>query len=556
MRKKTIRQWGEHPYVRTFGLLLLTVLLLVGLSALTWCEEDCSCSCSDPSCGTSKKNVGSAKKVQAHIVGGPENPLWIAPGDPVHLRMRGQAAGANPGNLNLVYTPPPGAANVQFEGRQPDERREDGSYVFNNMPVHEGGETTWQTEEINVSYDAPSPPAGQDMTIAVDNLNVQQPNGEQDSASQSYPVQSSSSASSPPIGTDLPTIPTSSEAQSATYYLWQVETWHMLESERLTTEVCQEWLEPLLQADAFIGVQFPLIGATPPYTGAYSLPVAMRDAYFPAVKLTDNTTFPPKTVLTVPLEYKPQYLTFLSTALPWKDNERWFALGVKEGASVACPPNLNLAPGKWEIKTEAWLDFGGAQNACAECVLPVYYCYEGQELPDLPVAIPAQALSLVGAAHQGWGITCVGPQLLRIADENAGNPSFFLAGMGAATVSATERVTFSHTAAKLTSGSVNVTLAATSTLGGSWTFYTDANPPIPIVAPIPLNGSSSTTWYKEFLVAGVIPAGAQAGAHTLYLTATDAANATRKTQATDMLWVGDWKAPGPHKVYFPVVMSR
>lgn len=556
MSKKMIPQQNEHPYIRIFALLLLTALALVGITALTWCEEgDCNCTCGGQSCSTSKTNVGSPKAVQSYLWGGPDNILRTRPGDPAHISLQGRATGANPGSLDLHYTPPKGAADVTFEGRQPDERLPDGSYVFKNMAVQEGV-LGWDTETIKVAYNIPSPPAGEDQMIAVDSVTVKKPNGEQDSASMSYPIESHSGASSGPVETTpsvgMPTADT--EQQAANYYLWQIGTWHPLENVRLTTEVCQEWLDSLLNASVFIGVRFPLLGVTVPYTGSYSLPVAMRGDYFPVVKLT-TTTYPATTLLSVPLEYKPKYHSFLSTALPWKDNERWFALGVKEG-DITCPASLDIAPGQWEITTEAWLDFGGAENACAECVLPVYYCYEGQTLPDLPVAIPAQALSGVGAAYQGWGVTCAGPQLLRIADENAGSPPFFLDGMGAATVLATERVTFTHTAARFVGGTVNVTLSATSTLGGAWVFYTDANPPVPITQPVLLNGSSSTAWYKKFLVAGEIPAGAQPGSHTLYVTATNAANASQKTLATDILWVGDWTAPGPFKVYLPMVMRR
>jgi hypothetical protein len=125
-------------------------------------------------------------------------------------------------------------------------------------------------------------------------------------------------------------------------------------------------------------------------------------------------------ILTVPLEYKFETLGFMESELPWAVGEHWMALGVPSEPKITCPPDIDS--GNTEVKVELALDFGGEKDTCADCVLPVYYCYEGEQQPMLDTLarrfIDQEGTLGTGLeSYQGSGITCLGSDPLWLEDD-------------------------------------------------------------------------------------------------------------------------------------------
>lgn len=553
MMDRMIRQGGDvlrsHPYVRVFALLLLTVALLVGGTAAIMDDTDNKCSCaSDCSCDT--KPV----KRNPYEIGGYVDMLstgYHYAGEEVNQFLRFYGYGPVT-HVTVIYTPPPGVTGLKFGDPQPIRRLPDGSYVWENVPVEPMTEPgSWRVQLSSSHIAPPVPPTEGSYMSLVSTLTVRA-GDYQDTGSLHYNVwKGHRLAAELPAALPPADDPVHVQPQSADYYLWQAQTWAFTDDVNLTTNVCQQWVDLLESEDVFLAMRFPLLDATPPYTESYRLPVVFSGQYRPTVRLLDESHYPFTTPLMTTLEYKPKHHTFLNNELPRADNERWFAMGLPTNSAMTCPAGLNIPAGDWEVLTDAYLDFGGEKADCENCILPIYYCYEGQEPPTIP-GVALDSFGMTATAYQDWGITCIGPHLLWLTDPDDPNPAFHIHLAGTATVLPSARVTFTHLVVNLGTSPVSVTLSVTSTLGGSWQLVGKNDPPTAISQPISLPTMGSQL---EFRVVGTVPADAQ-GEHVIYVTATNASNASQQTQTTDLLWVGEWEPPPPHRVYLPVVMAR
>jgi hypothetical protein len=483
MRHKTTRAMRDalrgHPYVPVFVWLLSTVLALVAVSALSWC--DCGCSCDGSSASPVQVATTRESRLEVNIFSLNNASNKILPGERVWESATGSwtgEPGTHPDHVILTYTPPAGATNLDFSV-PPDEKREGGTYVWNNVSTHEFATGTpgyYVTDPIRVFYDAPLLPQGKTEMNITSTSSVTTADGTQHTASHTNLVEGLGKSSSALMASGGP-ADARPAPQTDDYYLWRFGTHSDVAGLRLTTELCEGWAAVTDPSKFFIGVRFPLLNATPPYTDSYSLPVMTTSAYSPTLRVQDERTWPSHTLLSVPLKYRPEYHTFLNAELPWKDTERWFALGVEPGTSIACPQGMDLPAGRWAILGDLWLDLGGQLDACANCILPVYLCYDGQQLPSL-ASVAARASGLAVSSYRGWGITCLGPVLVPIEDYSPPMP-FYLYDTYSLVVTPTQQVRFSHQVYRGAGTVPQVTLSISSTLDASWGIYEAGHRPRP-----------------------------------------------------------------------------
>ncbi len=345
------------------------------------------------------------------------------------------------------------------------------------------------------------------------------------------------------------------DGQSTDYYRWLIDLhFWPTQAQTMTTSLCQDQMALLQGGHTFLAMRFPVLPPTLVYTEPYTLPVVIGPDT-PRLFLQDDSGWPPTPVLTVPLEYKPEYLAFLENELPAAPGEHWLALGAVTTPTVDCAGVPALAD--WSYQAEVWLDFGGAQDAGRGRTLPCYYCYEGQS----PPAALLSALDAGTASYQGWGITCLGPQPVYL--ESHVRP-LELHSAYTSWVTPTQTISFSHSIWNWSSAPLTVSLAYSSALGLPWGFYSGTTsapdlPLVPITGPVLVQPFG---WYppRYFWAIATVPADTPDGAETLIITATDVNSPTNSAWTPDLLWVGDWVAPPLpppwYRLYLPLVLRQ
>ena len=353
--------------------------------------------------------------------------------------------------------------------------------------------------------------------------------------------------------------------QMVDYYLWQTRLWFFASETTMTTSLCQEWMDRAQAEPFFIAVRFPAQPPTLAPTDSYSLPVVFDEDYAPTLSLMDTSPGNFGPVFTATLEYKPRYFSFLENELPSAPGEHWLALGVVPTPTLACPAGITLGPDDWAFRSKVHLDLGGAKDTCADCVLPFYYCYEGQESPFASALLSNLLAGGAGVtSHQGWGITCLGPQPFRLLDGSvpALSPPFELHGSNTAVVTTTRTISFHHPLWNLGTEPVTVSLDHTSALSIPWTIYVgnDDEPQSPLTGPLVLT-ETPPVYYSIWMVAQVSTE-TLSGTETVLITATDVLSDAHSSWTSDLLWVGDWVAPPPlpsppgsrYQVYLPLIL--
>ena len=440
-----------------------------------------------------------------------------------------------PDRVTISWMPPPGATNVQVHP-PPTSIEPDGTHVW-ELPVDYDG----NAKPIVLTYDPP-----EEVSQTVDTAVAQRPDtGEQVASSLARPQGPAPPRSAPPEASGPPAPSKGTGRPQDDYFAWRVRI-DVLSEETLTTDLCQDVLDFLQEGTSFVAFRFPLQPVDLPPTAAYTLPIVFRGAYSPTLGLHDLRTG--TNIITIPLEYKPRHFTFLENELPAASGERWLALGAQIAPRVTCPAGLQLDRVFYEAYGTGYLDLGGEPDTCAGCTLPLYYCYEGQEAPLMTSFL---SRSLGGAAsltsYQGWGITCLGPQPLKLQEPTVAPISLILSATGWVTY--TQAISLWHRVSNNTMSPLTVTLAHTSSLGLTWGIYSGTKqrpdiPLVPITGPIQLAPVMSYPQnQRNFWLIANVPAGAEAGADTVYITATAALSPAFSTWVTDLVWVGDWVAP-------------
>jgi hypothetical protein len=438
--------------------------------------------------------------------------------------------------VSYRWTPPSGAT----------------SFSFNPPPEPGGPPYIWldraPTDEIYISYDQPSLPPGESTMLATDTALAE---WEGQSSATSYTVLITNEP--PGLTNSPPQAATGHNSPAATVELWEIEQWADPRGITLTTELCQDWFDLFQSDEAFLALRAP-VSATTTVTEGYQLPIVFGGPYSNTFQLFSYDAFAP--VITVPVELRPARHTFLENELPSAPGEHWLALGLGD-ETVTCPAS-DLAADRWGFLTQGYLDLTHQANNCERCVLPFYYCYDGQDAPLLAAAYAFSALDgREATSYQGWGLTCVGPYAATLVHDSA----WSLGGASSVSITPTQSISLGHYIhLNLFSEPMTFTLDYTSDLGIAWQAYggdwTGPDLDDPITGPVPV---APGLYQRFWLISDPTPAGTAAGPYTLLVTATSVLSPTDSFWASDAIWVGGWVAPPPpvgqsYWTYLPVVL--
>ena len=523
MEDQRNRHKQTSSYIRFFALLLgMSVLSFV---LVAWVGAGCECTEDEhPSTGVGEDDQEGSDLVEIY------GPTEVKPGGRVDLKI-----GPAPGIAlfsSIYWTPPPGATDFEFPGKQPEPGGP--PFVFTHVD---------SSDDLRVSYTAPA-----EEGKLVDSAFGISINGESGGSAHETKVTDGAFSAKASFPTLLRLTPTRPEA---TVRVWKVQVLLDIDSITLTTDLCQEWIPKLTGDDFFLAARMPM--TTTAITGSYRLPFG--NPYSQTLYLDDRTHF--NRVMTATLEYRPERHTFLANALPQAAGEHWAALGISTTEPISCPAGLNAA--EWTIEADFTLDLHDQPNACEGCTVLFYGCYEGQEsLASQATRLLARAMGV--ESYQGEGITCFGPKPVHLVPRTG---NLHISGPMAVEITPTLPATLSAVIVNSTGEAVTLTLGYTSTMGG-WQFYggdwgaPDTNQPIiPGVTEITIPGTglvSAVVWAAN----NPVSADTEAGPHSLILTVTSTTSPTLSAWESVPLWSGGWIAPPPpseskYRVYLPLV---
>jgi hypothetical protein len=198
------------------------------------------------------------------------------------------------------------------------------------------------------------------------------------------------------------------------------------------------------------------------------------------------------------------------------------------------------------------MNLASQANDCQGCIFPLYYCYEGDESP-LPSAGASNRVLLEASSVQGAGITCVGPQSLRLGTETS---TWSLGGTSSAAVTPTQTISLMHYIAA-PGAPVTVALSHNGALGVNWRTYAgDSKHPdlgVPIDGPVAVQKNKTSFFW---LISDPVPTSGVSGSQSLIVTATSVISPTDLRWRGDVIWVGSWEAPPPsgYDMYLPAVL--
>ncbi|MBN1315590.1 MAG: hypothetical protein JXA42_08990 [Anaerolineales bacterium] len=491
---------------------------------------------------SSSQVAGSKPSASATLKGDEGLYHHVDEGDNVVRYLGGKINGDNPpATVAFVYTPPKGATNVTFTGQQPSHQREDGSYVFYQVPVNQDG----KTQEIKVDYNAPSLTDVENNREIIDTLQVGLPDGSSTTNNFSATVDP---AHRKVENKELaPTRKSTPASTNEDYLLWET---HLFQSqlEDLDTDLCERYVENWTDENNFYAIRFPLLDPAATYTEGVRLPIAMRDGYFPYVSINDYSGG--TTVVSATLELLPEYNEALANVLGGDEESTWAALSSSYTTSLVCPSSLNVSAENWDTDIAMWIDYGGGEEDGREEVLELYYCHKGQDFPEY--APEDWAVSSVQSSNdnQGWNITCLGPQPLRLQDLSNPEPPFKLSNTATSIISPTDRITVGHRINNLpfAGETIEISLTLNSKLDIPWGIYSGTvdGPELPLTImnePFELQSASFPPFHQRyFWLIADIPEGKQ-GAETVIITATRTTQPDQTTWTSDLFWVGEWTPP-------------
>ena len=493
-----------------------------------------------------QQREAQAKKLQIEAKESP-------PGNAAGARVASVAPGARVGRsvfltaavfpagtlVDLEWTPPPGASGVQFVPA-PANPAGPPPFLFEDLPLQAAGSPA---ASLVLSYDAPAGAAAGGLTSVVDTLVTTAADGSsyagtfKEDFGGGVPAARAATAPGPPASESVPAD--ARAAALATPKFWAADVWLDSDGTEMTTALCQQLVDFLQSGKAFVASRFPVPPSADPRWAALPLVARPEPGYSPHLDL--ERWSPSGTVVALPSALAPERTSFAENDLPGAPGERWMTFSPRSTPRVMCPEGLSITGG---YSFRAWvpLDLTGLPDSCAECELPSYLCYEGQEPPLSASQIALRALGLGSLADSfaGSGVTCMGPLVVRLINPVAPNPPFEVEGMNVGTVSPPATIEASHALFNLGSGARTITLSATSTLGLDCRFYRDLsgkpNLAQPITAPVVLSAGRLAFW-----AVADVPVGVQ-GTETLTITASSASPAG-STSVTDLYWVGDWQPP-------------
>jgi hypothetical protein len=558
--RQFVRRFVRGPtgaYRRAFLSLLLSAGAIFALMTFTACDcddngvDDCDTAANDAKNAKIasmnqwlKETAAAAAQGRIYNEGGgsPADADVAAAGQRVMRILALSVTGSiSATKVTYTYTPPDGASDYSFPGRQPvpgwDPARP--VFVFRDVPIGQSFVPIQLTLPTVSSYGGAQ---------VAESLTAQPDVGP---ATTAYYLTDLTAAVTHSDGDDLPAI---SAAPSANVDMWRVQRWYKRDVP-LNSDLCQQAVD-LLQSDAaFIALQLP----ERPHAANVStlLPVyrnptiGLRDYSNNGLSVAGAGTF------------RPDRFTFAANELPAAQNKIWVTFGAAMTPTITCPAGKTTD--NWEIELDFQLDLSYVPDNCRGCALDVFICYEGQELPGSRLAkyVARQQANRAleqlvrtgdGPAsvrdYRDWGITCAGPLPLQLIDDPNWQ-KWKLVGASAQWITPTWPITLAHT---LEGGNftpaelIDLTFSSNLDAGWRWSDGTQfITPPIEYVS------------WKDIFLIGQVAAGAPAGMYSAQITASLRSEPTDYRVATDLIWVGAWSPPPQgetprRKLYLPLVL--
>jgi len=430
------------------------------------------------------------------------------PGDQVE-RVIGLKGVFNGGTV--TYAPPWGAMDLQIEGTQPDAGGP--PFVFH---VSSAGEIA------TIRYTLPPLRLGQSQTQVFDILTAENAAGDFNAAFLATTLNHTGVA----VAAAQDSAQGQAVAASRRYDIRQYQEDSTLQ---FSASMCSRWLSDIQSGMTFKAVLVPL---APVVDGeSADAGIGFPGSEPPTWSLLDLSTQPETIVMSAPAVYDAALSSRLNDSLPHAANQTWVVWALPPNQTLTCPGDLNLAAGSWTMLSRYSVSIVGDPQP-----LESYTCYQGDNPPAYS-SFTAQAAMTV-AYHQD-GITCLGPEQIELA-----RPADFEVTTGYAQVfTPPGNVYFGHFVNPL-SGPVEIDLTFDSDLALNWGFYNGNNAETRPVFASPIVSPLTVSKYKSIWIAAQVPAGTPTGPYRVSVTFTSTVDPSQTFTVTDLLWVGEWTAPG------------
>ncbi len=436
----------------------------------------------------------------------------------------------------LTYYPPPGASNLTFPDPAKQPLAGGPPYFFINpskdipvrfnFPAMTEGKTSWTVDETLQSTNATG---AQSVTLETS-------------------LGSPAAVEKTPINrTDAQTA--RNQPVLGAPNALAMQRWYWVENVTMDTGLCQQIVDWLQSNSAFVALRTPVTFPTadPAY---YQSPVLLVPGNQARLQLTDKTQ---SVMNPIPLELRPERMTFVQNRLPSVVGERWVTVGVAQSPKAFCPADLNLSA--WEFFLNLPLDLFGNTGD-----VPLYFCQEGQNPPPIGQMVQKvrgrKSLAATSGAIQADGITCIGPQPHSLATTftiKFGNPAI------AWGIKPPKEVKIFH---ELYASSYPISLnfsIDSQISGANWKLYwgdetaPDTSSPIGPSATIP-------NWLNFIWLVGTVPEGTPAGSYNVVVSAEKVGDPAVKSSVTDLIWADIWVAPplpgGMTYNYLPLILQK
>jgi hypothetical protein len=443
--------------------------------------------------------------------------------------------GVPPSRVTYTWTPPDGASDYTFPGRQPEPGWDPAHpvFIFRDVPPAE-------LIPVQLTLPAASPTGGDRLAeslIARPDVGLATTAYYLTTLAAEAALQTNQ-AGAAPLGPPLAAAASSPAGPAAPVDTWFVRRWYSRDIPVSSSE-CQQAVD-LLQSDAaFVAIQLP---ERPHAAGVSTLLPIYRN---PRLELVDYDG-----ALDVVGEatFRTDLFTFAANELPAAPGKVWTTLGASPTPTLTCPAGLTTSA--WELHLEFQLDLSYVPDNCRGCALDVFLCYEGQELPGSRLAkyVARQQVNrtlekLVRSAdaqagvrdYRDWGITCAGPLPLQLIDDPTWS-NWYLVGASVQAITPTLPITLSHTLeGDVPNPPQLVDLQYSSNLAAGWRWSDGTR----IITP-PISYANRP---MDIFLVGRAPADTPDGLYTTQITASLRSQPADYRLATDLIWVGDWVPP-------------
>jgi len=442
----------------------------------------------------------------------------------------------------LTYHPPLGATDLVFT--DPTKQPQPGGppYFFNNPP-----------KDIPAQFNFfPALPAGKPKWTVTETLQSTNATGAQSVTLETTLGSKVASGKAPINPTGIATSK-NQRGLGAPVNALAMKRWYWVENVTMDATLCQQIVDWLQSSNTFVALQTPVKFPTgDPGSGYYQDPLLLVPDQARLQLLTKSA--PIIDLMTpIPLEYRPEKMTFAQNRLPAIDGQRWVSVGASKTPKVVCPADLNQTA--WEFKISLPLDLFGNTGD-----VPLYFCQEGQNPPPIGQVIQKtlarKSLAAGTGTVQADGITCIGPQPHSLATTftiKFGNPAI------AWGFKPPKEVRIFHEL-YVNGGAISLNFSIDSQINGAnWKLFqgTETAPDFnqAIVSPASIPGGVNFLW-----LVGDVPDGTPSGSYNVVVSAEKVGDSAVKSSVTDLIWVDIWVAPplpgGMTYNYLPLILQK